>query len=464
MPAGTCRTLEDIVQSAGNIVDFLRNNPTGAYVFVNVPREFTNWIEEQESWRQTVAFFDQTHHMEDLYIRGPDAVKLLSRLGVNSFRNFEPGMAKHLYVCNERGYVIGDAVLFYLETELLQLVGRPMAHNWVQFHGEKDGYRVEFERDERSAVNPRGRRKMYRFQLQGPNATPLLEKLNGGPLPEIKFFHMGWISIAGRRVRALHHGMAGVAGLEIFGPWEEREEVRGAILEAGKEFGLRQVGTRAYPTNTLESAWISTALPAIYTREDLRAYREWLPATSFEATGSLGGSFYSKNVEDYYLTPFDLGAGRIVRFDHEFVGRQALEEMAREPRRTKVTLVWNPEDVLRAIGTLFQKGPRAKYMEFPLSNYAVWPYDKVLSENGDVIGFSKYTGYSANERAVLSLGVVDVRYSQPGTQVVVVWGEEGGGTRKPAVERHTQVEIRATVGPAPYSEPARQYRAMVRTR
>ncbi|MDR7415375.1 MAG: aminomethyl transferase family protein [Armatimonadota bacterium] len=461
MPAGTHRTLEDIVKSVGNIVDFLRNNSTGAYVFVNVPREFTNWIEEQESWRQTVAFFDQTHHMEDLYIRGPDAVKLLEHLGVNRFRGFEPGMAKHLYVCNERGYIVGDAVLFYLEPELLQLVGRPMAHNWVQFHGEKGGYLVEFERDERSAVNPRGRRKVYRYQLQGPNAISLLEKLNGGPLPEIPFFHMGWITIAGRRVRALHHGMAGVAGLEIFGPWEEREEVREAILEAGKEFGLRQVGTRAYPTNTLESGWISTALPAIYTGEDLRGYREWLPATSFEATGSLGGSFDSKNVEDYYLTPFDLGAGRLVRFDHEFVGRKALEEMAKEPRRTKVTLVWNPEDVLRAIGTLFQKGARAKYMEFPLANYAVWPYDKVLDEHGDVIGFSKYTGYSANERAVLSLGVVDVRYSQPGTQVTVVWGEAGGGTRKPAVERHAQVEIRATVGPTPYSEAARQYRARV---
>ncbi|MCS7172081.1 MAG: hypothetical protein N0A24_01495 [Armatimonadetes bacterium] len=65
---------------------------------------------------------------------------------------------------------------------------------------------------------------------------------------------------------------------------------------------------------------------------------------------------------------------------------------------------------------------------------------------------------------MLSLGVVDVRYSRPGTQVVVVWGEEGGGTKKPTVERHTQVEIRATVGPAPYSEAARQYRTTVGAR
>ena len=56
---------------------------------------------------------------------------------------------------------------------------------------------------------------------------------------------------------------------------------------------------------------------------------------------------------------------------------------------------------------------------------------------------------------MLSLAVVDVEHSEPGTEVVLVWGEEGGGSRKPVVERHVQTEIRAIVGPAPYSEPAR---------
>ncbi|HZF31485.1 MAG TPA: aminomethyl transferase family protein, partial [Gammaproteobacteria bacterium] len=81
-------------------------------------------------------------------------------------------------------------------------------------------------------------------------------------------------------------------------------------------------------------------------------------------------------------------------------------------------------------------------------------YDKVLK--GDKkIGVSTYTGYSFNERSMLSLAIVDAKYAKPGTKVTLVWGEEGGGTSKPTVERHKQAKIRATVGPVPYGDTAR---------
>jgi syringate O-demethylase len=54
-----------------------------------------------------------------------------------------------------------------------------------------------------------------------------------------------------------------------------------------------------------------------------------------------------------------------------------------------------------------------------------------------------------------SLASVDVQLAKPGTKVSIVWGEDGGGTTKPTVERHHQATIRATVQPAPYGETAR---------
>ncbi len=72
--------------------------------------------------------------------------------------------------------------------------------------------------------------------------------------------------------------------------------MRAAIVEAGEEFGLKQVGSRVYATNTLESGWIPCPLPAVSHGDDLKAYREWLPANGYEATGSLGGSFYSGDI------------------------------------------------------------------------------------------------------------------------------------------------------------------------
>ena len=52
--------------------------------------------------------------------------------------------------------------------------------------------------------------------------------------------------------------------------------------------GLEPVGSRAYSSNTLESGWIPSPLPAIYTGEELRAYREWLTPASYEAVNAPG--------------------------------------------------------------------------------------------------------------------------------------------------------------------------------
>jgi vanillate/3-O-methylgallate O-demethylase len=449
----TDRSLEDRLHEAGDPVELARNSQIGPYVYPAVAAEFSNWRDEQVAWRETCALFDQSHHMTDLTIEGPDVIRLLSALAVNSFATFQPGKAKQLVVCNPDGYVIGDGILFYLDEDKVRLVGRPSAHNWVQYHAETGDYDVALKRDERTAVNPAGRRELYRFQVQGPTAMEVLEKATDGTLPEIKFFNLGEITIAGHRVRALHHGMSGAPGLELFGPWAEGEAVRAALVEAGAEFGLRQVGSRVYATNTLESGWIPSPLPAIFTGEEMKAYREWLPAKGYEGTGSLGGSYYSDDIEDYYLTPHDLGYWGFVKFDHDFIGRGALEKLGEEPRRKKVTLAWNGEDVAGAMRTMFEKGDAVKYIDLPLSNYATWPFDKVLHD-GDMVGVSTFSGYSYNERSMLSLAIVDVDV-EIGTEVTLVWGEENGGSAKPVVERHVQTELRAIVSPCPYSEVAR---------
>ena len=447
------RSLEDKLQAAGDPVEMARNSQIGPYVYPMVASEFSNWRDEQVAWRETCALFDQSHHMTDLTIEGPDLIELLSALGVNSFAKFEPNKAKQFVACNPDGYVIGDGILFYLEQNKMRLVGRPSAHNWVQYHAETDGYDVELSRDERTVANPSGRRELYRYQVQGPTALEVLEKATGGALPEIQFFNLGEIQIAGHDVRAFHHGMSGAPGLELFGPWEEGEEIKAVLVEAGDGLGLAQVGSRVYATNTLESGWIPSPLPAVFSGEEMKAYRQWLPAEGYEGTGSLGGSFYAADIEAYYLTPDELGYGGFVSFDHDFIGREALERIVEEPKRKKVTLAWNGEDVAHAMGSLFEKGDAAKYIDLPLSNYSTWPYDRVMAGD-EVVGLSTFSGYSYNERSMLSLAMVDLDV-EVGAEVTLVWGEEDGGSAKPVVERHAQTEIRAVVSPCPYSEVAR---------
>ncbi|MES2626479.1 MAG: aminomethyl transferase family protein [Pseudomonadota bacterium] len=449
------KSLEDLLQSAGNTVDLLRNSKIGAYVYPVVAPEFHNWRSEQRAWRESAVLFDQSHHMVDIYIKGPDAIKLLSDTAINSFASFPVNRAKQYVPVSYSGHVIGDGILFHLSQNELVFVGRAPSANWIRFHAETGGYDVEIIHDDRSPSRPGGKpvnRISYRYQIQGPNAWPIIEKLHGGKLEQLKFFNMATMNIDGTEVRTLRHGMAGAPGLEIWGPYAEGERIKNAILEAGAEFGIVPVGSRAYASNTLESGWIPSPLPAVYTGDEMKKYRQWLPAASYEGTGAIGGSFVSKNIEDYYVNPYEIGYGPFIKFDHDFIGRSALEKMQNNNHRRKVTLAWNSEDVVDAFASMFRKGDNVKYMELPLSNYANSNYDAVMG--GDkVIGLSMFSGYSYNERSMLSLATVDSDI-EVGTEVDLLWGEKPN-TGKTTVEPSTQTRIRARVSPVPYAEVVR---------
>ncbi|GLZ02650.1 glycine cleavage system protein T [Actinomadura sp. NBRC 104412] len=453
----SAKNLQEVLDQAGDTVELLRNSQLGAWIYPVVPSEFTNFRREVKAWQNTAVLFDQSHHMTNLWVSGPDALKLFTDTGINSTAKFPVNSAKQFVPVAPGGGVIGDGILFRLAEEEFVFVGRAPVANWLTFNAGK-GYNVDVRMDDRSPSRPYGKpvtRDVWRFQIQGPNAWQVIEKVNGGPLERVPFFRMGYMNVAGERVRTLRHGMAGAPGLEIWGPYETYDKVREAILAAGEEFGLEPAGARAYSCNTLESGWIPSPLPAIYTDEELRPYREWLPANSYEAVNAIAGSFVSSDIQDYYTNPWELGYGSFVKFDHDFVGRDALERIDPEVQRRKVTLAWNAEDVARLLASpVDPDGPGYQFFDLPNANYGSSNFDSVVDGDGTVVGLSMFTGYSANERKALSLATIapDVPL---GAEVRVIWGEPGGGSRKTTVEPHEQFEVRAIVSPAPYAEMAR---------
>ncbi len=154
--------MENAIQSAGSPVAPLRNSQIGPYAFPVVPPEFTNWTDEQRSWQESCALFDQSHYMTNFYIEVPDVLKLLPDLGVNSIKSYRSNKGKQFIACNPSGQIIGDAILFFLDENKLDIVGRPPAHKWVQYNIEMGGYNVTTERDDRSFVNKAGRRNAFR--------------------------------------------------------------------------------------------------------------------------------------------------------------------------------------------------------------------------------------------------------------------------------------------------------------
>jgi vanillate/3-O-methylgallate O-demethylase len=440
-------SLQENIDQAGSPLALLTAGSVDVSNVFPYPPEYTNWRDEQRAWAQTAVLLNQSFHMSDLFISGPDVRRLLSDTSVNSYRNFRAGAAKQYIAVNHEGYLVGDSILVALSDDEVTVAGFEHSLNWLQYHGESGGYDVTFSRDSASTGEP-GSKRLYRYELEGPHAWQIAEEAAGAPLDRIQFFHIGKFTIAGRTVTALNHTMGGVpgqadTGLELFGPAEDTDEVIGAILSAGEKLGLVHGGAKAYLSTIAESGWMGGVVPAVYTSESLRAYREWLPGTALENFGLAisTGSFHPETVQGYYTTPWDLGYGHVIKFDHEFIGRQALQQLAENPPRQKVWLVWSQDDTERIVLNSELDKPNApKLLPFP----ATVSRDQVLI--GDrLAGVTQYHGYTVNIGGWVSVASLDTAEAVDGTEVEILWGDADGGTGNPLVPSHVQTRIRATV-------------------
>ncbi|WP_017973077.1 aminomethyltransferase family protein [Actinopolyspora halophila] len=436
----TASSLQDGIDQAGSPLNLLWKPNAAPWLPEVVESEYAGWRAEQRAWHEGVAFLELSHHMSDTFLRGPDATRLLMDVSANELRDCAIGQAKQFVPVTPAGHIVSDGILLREDERSYTLSGPPTAHNWVKYHAEKDDYDVTFSTDPSSAFRGGAEPALFRYQIQGPLASDLVERAFGGPLPRTKFFHSTPVTLEGSSIRALRHGMAGQPGYEFIGNREDALPVREALVRAGEPLGLVHVGALAYTTASVESGWIPTPVPGIYTDPELDDYRRHLPLASLEGQRRLHGSFFSESIEDYYSSPYELGYGRIISFDHDFIGRDALLRAKDDVSRTKVTLVFDPADARAAMGT---------EPEFTLS----YARQRVEARDG-LVGITCHSASLDPAGTVLSLALVDNRFAEPGTEVSVVWGDHPGPGTAPDADLGFP-RIRATVAPAPYDEYAR---------
>ncbi|HWI32505.1 MAG TPA: aminomethyl transferase family protein [Microbacterium sp.] len=437
-------SLETLIQQSGGVMNLLRNAPLARWAPPGYPTEYSSWRDEQRAWLNGVALLELSYHMPELHLRGTEVIPFLEKFAINKLDPFPVLRAKQLVVAAPDGNLITDAIIFHEEEDFYRIVGD---HDWIQFNLESSTYDVSATVDPPwyTASAPRD---VFRIQLQGPQAVDLVTELVGGNLPSIKFFHIGELEIAGKKVRALRHGMAGTPGFEIYGAWDDQQVVRAAIEDAGRKYAMRKVGALAYGTSSQESSWMPIPLAAIYTAPELKEFREWLGPFPLAALGSLGGSMTSTKVEDYYIDPIEAGYGHLVDWSRDFVGRAALREKADNPRRRKVTLEWNDEDVAATVAASLFGERQAQTLSIPVPHYAWHPADTVQDTEGRQVGVSQWSSYSDNAGHVISTAVVEIAHSEPGTQLVLLWGNPDVQTANS--DAKVVREIRVTVAPAPY--------------
>jgi glycine cleavage system aminomethyltransferase T len=148
------------------------------------------------------------------------------------------------------------------------------------------------------------------------------------------------------------------------------------------------------------------------------------------------------------FNPVELGWERMISFEHDFVGKEALRRIVNSPHREMRTLVWNSEDILDIWKSEFEPGEPYAPMEGPedvrVDGTAEYVHDKILKD-GQMVGISSGRVFSWKYRKMLSLGIVDPEVAELGTEVCVLWGNPG--TR--------QKKIRAIVSRFPYLNESR---------
>jgi len=443
------KTLESLIADAGGAVPLLRSSNLGPYQFPGIPPEFTNWRDEVRAWKDGVALLEQSYHMTELHLRGPEVIPFLKEFAVNKLDVFPVGRGKQIVLAAPDGNIIADAIIFHEDEDFFRVVGAPFASDWLLFNAERTTHELTAEKNDNWSVR-QAPRDVFRIQIQGPEALDLVTEAAGGTLPDVSFFGIGAFTVAGKHVKALRHGMAGTPGFEIYGAWDDQQAVRGELERLGAKHGLRKIGALAYSTTAQESGWMPMPLPAIYADERLKPYREWLNNYFLESIGSLGGSLVSSNIEDYYVDPIEVGYGGLVDWNRDFVGRDALREKADNQRRRKVTLEWNDDDVTRIIAdSLVGPTPRPRFMALPTPMYATFESDAVIKD-GALVGVSQWSSFTANADHLVSTALVDIEHSEPGTELTLQWGEPD--TQRRTVDAHAVREIRVRVAPSPYYE------------
>lgn len=398
-----------------------------------VPFEYTGWWDETMSWKETCYLHGNLNPSPTFRIKGSDAIKFLSDICVNTVTNFPVGTGKHGIMCNEEGLVMQDGVLLRLGEE--DFVTYWLAP-YIPYALMKGNY---------NAVGEDLTGKVFLFQVAGPRSLEVLEVATGDDLHDIKFMHHRLSSIDGMEVRVLRMGMAGTLAYEVHGKVEDARPVYNAILKAGEPFGIRRLGLRAYMLNHTEDGFPQAYYHFPYPWAEDKGFAEFMSkiggGLGFEVSlsGSMGTDFRMR-----YRTPVELGWAAMIKFDHDFVGRKALEKEVAHPRRKMVTLVWNTGDIIDVYASQFRPGEPYANMDHPNDlDYNVGPSryhaDQVLKD-GKPVGISSGRAYSYYYREMISLCSIDVAHSTLGTEVIVLWGNPG--TR--------QKEIRATVSRFPY--------------
>ena len=313
-----------------------------------VPWQYTDIADEISGYQES-AWIGTTLMMSPVYdVIGPDAVKLFHQVCVNDFSNLKFTGIRHAVLCNDDGQILTDGVVIRIAEDRYRTYWlSPVLKYYVEASD------LDVRGEDVSGTE-------YFIQVQGEKSLEILEDAFEADLHDIAFAKHRLADMQGREVRVIRLGMSGNLAYEIHGPMEDFEYVYNRVIESGAKFGAKRLGNQTYNLfNHTEAGFPNIALhyplPYYESGADMKA---WFDENIMAGFGNnnrvLSGS--STDLQERFVTPYDVGWDFLVKFNHDFVGREALERIAASKTRTVTTLEWNPEDVAKVFANNITPG------------------------------------------------------------------------------------------------------------
>ncbi|MBD1398461.1 glycine cleavage system aminomethyltransferase GcvT [Pontibacter sp. JH31] len=318
----------------------------------NMPVRYSSDLEEHNTVRNGVGIFDVSH-MGEFLVKGPNALDLIQRITSNDASKLTPGKIQYSCFPNEDGGIVDDLLVYCMaENEYMLVVNASNIEKdwaWVNKYNTK-GAELENISDEMSL-----------FAVQGPKTVEALQSLTSVDLGSMVYYTFEKGEFAGvPDVILSATGYTGSGGFEIYVKNEDAEKVFHAIMEAGKEQGIKPIGLGARDTLRLE----------------------------------MGFCLYGNDINDT-TSPLEAGLGWITKFDKEFTNSENLKEQKAAGVSKKLV---GFEMMEKAI-------PRAHY--------------EIVNAEGEQIGEVTSGTMSPTLGKGVGMGYVQTEYSKPGTEVFV---------------------------------------------
>jgi aminomethyltransferase len=342
---------------------------------------------EYNAIREAVAAIDVSPLFKYL-VAGRGAPSLVDRIITRDAAGLKVGQVYYAPWCDERGKVIDDGTISRLDDTTYRWTAAEPSLRWLEMNAIGLDVAVEDVTEDLAAL-----------ALQGPHSRDVLEAVTGQGWADVGYYRRRPATVAGVDVDVTRTGYTGDLGYELWIPAASATDVWDAVFGAGEPYGLRPVGMRAMDVARVEAGLI--LIDAEYT-----------------------GSRWAVSPEQEY-SPFELGLGRLVNLEGDFVGKRALvsEQAAGGPPRRLVGLAYDWEGIERA---------------FDAHGLPPALVPETTSERTPVYAGRRRAGrvtsrtWSPMLKRVIALASVEARHAAPGTRLEAEWDVEGHRHRVPA--------------------------------